>query len=154
MRSWREYQKNSFPPTGKYPEELQAFQTIKCGTEKKISDLRSFLAQHNPQYWAIQRKLEEPYRRKNVELVMHRLLQNDLDVLRDLKKTSTAVLKNVDALRAKIEVQEIPKRMFTAKEVRDHLFEQYRSLKKQREEAIDTCNMLMLKQISPIRECW
>lgn len=111
--------------------------------------LRSFLAQSNSQYWAILGKLEEPYRRKNVELVMHRLLQSDIDVLRDLKKTSTAVLKNIDALKAKIEVKEIPKTMFTAREVRNHLFEQYRSLKKQREAAIDTCNRLMLKRIFP-----
>ena len=119
------------------------------GIEKKTSDLRSFLAQRNSQYWAIQGKLEEPYRRKNVELVMNRLLQNDLDVLRDLKETSTAVLKNVDALRAKIEVPEMPKSIFTAREVRDNLFQQYRSLKNQREEAIDTCNRLMLKRIFP-----
>ena len=141
--------KELIPPTGKYPEDLQAFQTIKRGIEKKISDLRSFLAQSNSQYWAIQGKLDEPYQRKNVELVMHRLLQSDLDVLRDLKKTSTAVLKNIDALRAKIEVKEMPKTIFTAREVRDNLFEQYRSLKKQREEAIDTCNRLMLKRILP-----
>ena len=140
---------NLITPTGKYPEDLQAFQTIKRGIEKKISDLRSFLAKNNPQYWAIFGKLEEPYRRKNVELVMHRLLQSDLDVLRDLKKTSTAVLKNVDALRARIEVHEMPKTTFTTKEVRDHLFQQYRSLKKQREEAIDTCNRVMLKRIFP-----
>ena len=141
--------KELIPPTRKYPEELQAFQTITRGIDKKISDLRSFLAQRNSQYWAILGKLEEPYRRKNVELVMHRLLQNDLDVLRELKKTSTTVLKNLDALRAKIEVQEIPKTVFTAREVRNHLFEQYRSLKKQREAAIDTCNRLMLKRIFP-----
>ena len=143
--------KDLISPTGKHPEDLQAFQTIKRAIEKKISDLRSFLAQKNPQYWAILGKLDEPYRRKNVELVMHRLLQNDLDTLRELQKTSTAVLKNVDALRARIQVQEMPKTMFTAREIRDNLFLQYRSLKNQREEAIDTCNRLMLKQISPIR---
>ena len=82
-------------------------------------------------------------------MVMHRLLQNDLDVLRELKKTSTAVLKNVYALREKIEVPEMPKSIFTAREVRDNLFQKYRSLKKQREEAIDTCNNLMLKRIFP-----
>ena len=141
--------KELIPPTGKYPEDFQAFQTIMRGIEKKISDLRSFLAQSNSQYWAIQRKLEEPYRRKNVELVMHRLLQNDLDVLRELKKTSTDVLKKIDTLREKIEVPEMPKSIFTAKEVRDNLLQRYRSLKKQREEAIDTCNSLMLKRIFP-----
>ena len=143
--------KELLPPNGKYLEDLQAFQTIKRGIEKKISDLRSFLAQNNPKYWAIQGKLEEPYRRKNVELVMHRILQNDLEVLRDLKKTSTAVLKKVDALRARIQVREVPKSIFTAREVRDNLLQQYRSLKKQREEAIDTCNSLMLKRIFPTK---
>lgn len=152
MRQWEDLERLSkelIPPTGKYLEDTQAFQTITRGIEKKISDLRSFLAQRNSQYWAILGKLEEPYRRKNVELVMHRLLQSDIDVLRELKKTSTTVLKNLDALRAKIEVQEIPKTVFMAREVRDHLFEQYRSLKKQREEDIDTCNSLMLKHIFP-----
>ena len=141
--------KELIPPTGKYAEDFQVFQTIMRGIGKKISDLRSFLAQSNSQYWAILGKLDEPYRRKNVELVMHRLLQNDLDTLRELKKTSTAVLKNVDTLREKIKVQEIPKMMFTAREIRDNLLLQYRSLKKQREEAIDTCNSLMLKRIFP-----
>ena len=135
--------------TGKYDEDIQAFQTIMRGIEKKISDLRSSLAQNNPQYWAILGKLDEPYRRKNVELVMHGILQNDLDVLRDLKKTSTAVLKNIDALRARIQVKEMPKTVFTAREVRDNLLLQYRSLKKQRQEAIDTCYSLMLKRIFP-----
>ena len=152
MKQWGDLErllKELIPPNGKYPEELQAFQTITRGIEKKISDLRSFLAQRNSQYWAILGKLDEPYRRKNVELVMHMLLQSDLDVLQELKKTSTAVLKNIDALRAKIAVQEIPKTIFTAREVRDVLSRQYRSLKKQREEAIDTCNCLMLKRIFP-----
>lgn len=143
------FSKQLIPPTGKYDEDVQAFQTIMRGIEKKISDLRFFLAQRNSQYWAILGKLDEPYRRKNVELVMHRLLQNDLDILRELKKASTDVLKNVDALRARIEVQEMPKTVFTAMEVRDKLFQQYRALKKQREEVIDTCNGLMLKRIFP-----
>ena len=152
MKQWGDLErllKELIPPNGKYPEELQAFQTITRGIEKKISDLRSFLAQRNSQYWAILGKLDEPYRRKNVELVMHMLLQSDLDVLQELKKTSTAVLKNIDALRAKIAVQEIPKTIFTAREVRDHLFQQYRSLKKQREAAIDTCNSLLFQRIDP-----
>ena len=146
---WERISKELISPTGKYPKDIQAFQMIMRGIRKKIFDLRSFLAKNNPQYWAILGKLEEPYRRKNVELVMHKFLQNDLDVLKDLKKTSTAVLRNVDALRVRIKVQEMPKRIFTAQEVRDNLLQQYRDLKKQREEAIDTCNSLMLKRIFP-----
>jgi len=43
----------------------------------------------------------------------------------------------------------MPKTMFTSREVRDNLLLQYRFLKKQREEAIDTCNCLMLNRIFP-----
>ena len=60
--------------TYSYPENQKAFQTITRGIEKKISDLRHFLAQNNQQYWAILGKLEEPYRRKNFELVVHGFL--------------------------------------------------------------------------------
>ena len=131
-------------------ENQKAFQTIKSGIEKRISDLRSFLAQNNPKYWAILGKLEGSYRRKNVELVVHGLLQNNLDVLRDLKKTSIAVLKNIDALKEQIKEREKPKTMFTASEIRENLLRQYRSLKNQYEKAVDNRNALMLSLVSPI----
>ena len=133
-----------------YPENQKAFQIIKSEVEKKISDLRSFLAQNNPKYWSIQDKLKGSYRRKNVELVVHGLLQNDLNVLKDLKKTSIAVLKNIDALKEQIKEREKPKTIFTASEILENLLRQYRSLKKQYEKAVDNRNALMLSQVSPI----
>ena len=136
--------------TYSYPENQKAFQFIKSEVEKKISDLRSFLAQRNPQYWEILGKLEGSYRRKNVELVVHGLLQNDLDTLRELKKTSIVVLKNIDALKELIKEREKPKTMFTASEIRDNLLQQYRSLKKQYEKAVDNRNSLMLSLVSPM----
>ncbi len=136
--------------TYSYPENQKAFQIIKSEVERKISDLRSFLAQNNPKYWSIQEKLEGSYRRKNVELVVHGLLQNDLDVLKDLKKTSIAVLENIDALKEQIKEREKPKTMFTASEIRENLLGQYRSLKKQYEKAVDNRNSLMLSLVNPI----
>jgi len=136
--------------TYSYPENQKAFQIIKSEVERKISDLRSFLAQNNPKYWSIQEKLEGSYRRKNVELVVHGLLQNDLDVLKELKKTSIAVLENIDALKEQIKEREKPKTIFTASEIRENLLGQYRSLKKQYEKAVDNRNSLMLSQVSPI----
>ena len=41
---WERLSKQLIAPTGKYAEDLQAFQTITCGIGKRISDLRSFLA--------------------------------------------------------------------------------------------------------------
>ena len=133
-----------------YPENQKVFQTITSGIEKKISDLRSFLAQNNPKYWAILGKLDEPYRRKNVELVVHGLLQNDLKILAELKKTSATVLENIDAFKERIKGREKPKTIFTASEIRENLLEQYRSLKKQYEKAVDKRNSLMLSRVSPI----
>ena len=112
--------------------------------------MRSFLAQNNPKYWAILGKLDEPYRRKNVELVVHGLLQNDLKILTELNKISSAVLENIDALKELIKGRKKPKTMFIASEIRDNLLGQYRSLKKQYEKAVDNRNSLMLSQVSPI----
>ena len=136
--------------TYSYPENQKAFQIVKSEVEKKISDLRSFLAQNNSKYWVILGKLNEPYRRKNVELVVHGLLQNDLKILAELKKTSSALLENIDALKELIKGREKTKEMFTASEIRDNLLRQYRFLKKQYEKAVDSRNALMLSQVSPI----
>ena len=136
--------------TYSYPENQNAFQIIRRGIEKKMSDLRHFLAQNNQQYWAILGKLEEPYRRKNFELVVHGFLQSDLDTLRELKKTSVAVLKNIDTLKERIKVREKPKTFFTASEIRDNLLRQYWSLKNQYEKAVNNRNSLMLSQVSPM----
>ena len=112
--------------------------------------MRTFLAQNNPKYWAILGKIDEPYRRKNVELVVHGLLQNDLKILAELKQTSSTVLENIDAFKERIKVREKPKTIFTASEIRENLLEQYRSLKKQYEKAVDNRNSLMLSLVSPI----
>ena len=144
--------KDLIPPSKEHAENLQAFQIIECGIKKRISDLHNILTQQNPQFWAIQEKMQNPQRRKNMELVIHRLLQNDIDTLSELKKTSLAVLCNVKALREKLEVREtskIPQTMFTVSEIRDSLRTQYYSLKKQYEDAEDTRNRLMFKRISP-----
>ena len=133
-----------------YPGNQKAFQTIKSGIEKKISDLRSFLAQNNSKYWAIMGKLDEPYRRKNVELVVHGLLQNDLKILAELKQTSSTVLENIDAFKKRIKGREKNKTMFTASEIRENLLQKYRSLKNQYEKAVDNRNSLMLSLVSPM----
>lgn len=144
--------KELIPPSKEHPENLQAFQIIERGIKKRISDLRHILTQQNPQFWAIQEKMQNPQRRKNMELVIHRLLQNDIDTLSELKKISLTVLRNVKALREKLEVREtskIPQTMFSVSEIRDSLRTQYYSLKKQYEDAEDTRNRLMFKRISP-----
>jgi hypothetical protein len=93
--------------------------------------LDTYLAQQNPHYWAIHEKLQNPYLRKNIELVIHRLLQDDLKILAELKKTSEDVLQNVAVMRNRINLQEISKTTFTLSEIRDNIRNQYRSLSAQ-----------------------
>ena len=137
-------------PATWYPDNERVLRYIESRVKEKNSELRTYLAQHNPHYWTLQEKLQRPYLRKNIELVIHGLLQNDLKILAELKKESKAVLQNVDEMRNKIETHEPLKTTFTLSEIRDDLREQYFSLKKQYEEAVDTENCLMLQQASPI----
>jgi len=131
-----------------YKESQEEFRAIKRVMEKKISDLRIFLSRNHTQYSAIAEKLQNPYRRKNVELVVHGILQRNLEVLNELKKASVSVLQNIDALRGKIEKRETPQSSFTAKEVRDCLAQQLRSLQRQYEEAKSKYYALIFKRVS------
>lgn len=137
------------PPPEKQNENRQAFYTIQNAIDKKIADLCLFLTDNNSRFWDTKRKLEEPFRRKNVELVTHGILQKNLEVLNELKKTSTDVLKHVDALRDKLEVREKTQTSFTAKEIRDSLYQQYRSLNRHHEQAMAHSYRLMFQVISP-----
>lgn len=131
-----------------YKDSQEEFRAIKKVMEKRITDLRLFLSRNHAQYSAIEETLQNPYRRKNVELVVHGILQRNLEVLEELKKASESILKNVDALRSKLKVREKTKTTFTAKEVRDSLFRQCRSLQYEHEKAKSKYYALMLKRMS------
>lgn len=136
--------------TWQYPDNEHALRYIESRIREKNSNLRTYLAKHYPNYWAIQEKLQSPYLRKNVELVIHALLQNDLNILAELKQTSELILLNVALMRRKIDLRETPKSIFTLSEVRNNLREHYQDLKLQYESAVDKKNSLMLKQVSPL----
>ena len=131
-----------------YKESQAEFRAIKKVMEKRITDLRLFLSRKHAQYCAIEEKLQNSYRRKNVELVVHGILQRNLEILEELKKASESILKNVTALRCKLEIREKPQTSFTAKEVRDSLFQQFRSFQRQYEEAKSRYYALMFKRVS------
>lgn len=133
-----------------YPDNKRALRYIERLIKDKHSKLHTYLAQQNPHYWAIEEKLQNPYQRKNIELVIHRLLQDDLKILAELKQTSEDVLKNVSMLRDRFNLRETFKTTFALSEIRDSIRNQYLSLKKQYADAVDTKNFLMLKQVSPL----
>ena len=133
-----------------YPDNERALRYIERRIKEKHSKLYTYLVKQNPHYWAIQEKLQKPYQRKNIELVIHGLLQDDLKILAELKKTSEDILQKVAAMRNRIELREPFKMTFTLSEIKDNIRNQYLSLKKQYEDAVDTKNVLMLKQVSPL----
>ena len=133
-----------------YPDNERALRYIERLIKDKHSKLYTYLVKQNPQYWAIQEKLQNPYQRKNIELVIHGLLQDDLKILAELKKRSEDILQKIAVMRNKIEQHETFKTTFTLSEIRDNIRNQYHSLKKQYEDAVDTKNVLMLKQVSPL----
>ena len=133
-----------------YPDNERALRYIERLIKDKHSKLHTYLAKQNLHYWAIHEKLQNPYQRKNIELVIHGLLQDDLKILAELKKTSDDVLQNVSMLRDSIKLRDTFKTTFTLSEIRDNIRNQYRSLKKQYADAVDTKNFLMLKQVSPL----
>ena len=94
--------------------------------------------------------MQNPYQRKNIELVIHELLQDDLKILAELKKISEDILQKVVVMRNRLELREPFKTTFTLPEIRNNIKNQYLSLKKQYEDAVDTKNVLMLKQVSPL----
>ena len=133
-----------------YPDNERALRYIEHRIKEKHSKLHTYLVQQNSHYWAIQEKFQNPYQRKNIELVIHGLLQDDLKILAELKKTSEDILQRVAVMRNRIELHETFKTTFTLSEIRDNIRNQYLSLKKQYEDAVDTKNVLMLKQVSPL----
>lgn len=133
-----------------YPDNERALRYIERLIKEKHSRLHTYLAQQNPYYWAIHEKLQNPYQRKNIELVIHGLLQDDLKILSELKKTSEDVLQKVAVMQNQIKLREMSKTTFTVSEIKTSLREQYRSLKKQYAAAVDTKNFLMLQQLSPL----
>ena len=132
----------------KSPENQQASFQIQQGIQNKIADLQNFLIEESPQFEAIQKKLQNPYRRKNVELATHSILQVNLKTLTELKNTCNQLLKNLAAISEQIEMQEAPQTVFTLPEITTNLFEHYRALKHQYEESVDRRNLLRLKKLS------
>ena len=121
-----------------YQEQKKALRYIELRIKEKNSKLRTYIAQQHSHYWAIQEKMQSPYLRKNIELVIHGLLQDDLKILAELKKTSEDVLQKTAVMRNWIKLQKTHTMLFTLSEVRNHIREQYRFLKKQYEEAVDS----------------
>ena len=75
-------------PPEKQPKNLQAFREIENGVRAKISVLKNSLKESYPKFQAVEEKMKNQYRLKNVHLVTHNILQKNVEVLKELKRVS------------------------------------------------------------------
>lgn len=141
--------KNLSVPSEKQPKNFQAFQEIEMGVRRKISDLEKSMVDMYPKVQSVEEKLKNSYRQKNVHLVTHDILQNNLEILGELKNVSEELLRDVENFKnlTKKNTQTI----FSFSEVREKLSQQCRLLKSEYEKSVDEMNSLRWKVINPAR---
>ena len=147
--NWETLMKNLSVPSEKQPKNLQAFQEIERGVRRKISDLEKSMVEMYPKVQSVEEKMKNPYRQKNVNLVTHDILQNNLEVLGELKNASEELMRDVEDF--KNQTKKNMQTIFSFSEVREKLSQQCRLLKSEYEKSVDEMNRLRWKVINPAR---
>jgi len=132
-------------------QNLQAFEEIERGVQTKIFSLQKSMIEMYPKVQGIEEKLKTPSRLKNVHLITHDILQNNLEILRDLKKASEELLRDVGEIKNLTESKKELQMIFSFSEVREKLSQQCRFLKSEYEKSVDELNGLRWKVINPAR---
>jgi len=143
--------KKLIKPSEKQPKNLQAFQEIESGVNAKISALQKSMVEMYPKFREVEENLKNPYQLKNVHLVTHNILQNNLEVLKELAKMSEELLYDAQELKKLTESKENSQTIFTFSEVKENLRQQCRFLKSEYEKSVDEMNRLRWKVINPAR---
>ena len=65
----------------------------------KIFDLQKSMVDMNPKFREVEENLKNPYRLKNVHLITHNILKNNLEILNELKKMSEELLRDTQELK-------------------------------------------------------
>ena len=139
------------PLNEKHTDQVNAFAAIESGIRAEISSLRQSMAEQYPEFKALEEKMQTSYRRRNIQLATHFRLQENLKTLTELKKSSDALLLDVQEFEKLTTAQEIPQSIFSLPEVQENLRRQYLSLKSNYERVAEERNALRLNVISPAR---
>ena len=143
--------KKLIKPSEKQPKNLKAFQEIESGVRVKISALQKSMIEMYPQVQNVEEKMKNPYQLKNVHLVTYNILQNNLENLKELQKTSEELLRDARELKNLTESKEKPQTSFSFSEVRENLRQQCKFLKSEYEKSLDEKSKLMWRVINPSR---
>ena len=152
-------QLEQFLQTLKKPKEtqkdaLKAYNDLVAGVNSKIFSLLSAARLMRKSVAEIEKKLESPDCKKNIQLVTHQILQANLYAKKMLRRESDNLTRAVDALQYEIFAQTIndeQKNIYRTREVYDIIRRQYFGLKKEYERTLDQKFDLQKRIITPQR---
>lgn len=152
-------QLEEFLQTLKKPKEtqkdaLKAYNDLVAGVYSKIFSLLSAARLMKKSVVEIEKKLESPDCKKNIQLVAHQILQANLYAKKMLRRESDNLARAVDALQNEIFAQTLTddnKNIYKTREVYDIIRRQYFGLKKEYERTLDLKFDLQKRIISPQR---
>ena len=141
-------------PKENQKEALKAYNDLVAGVNSKIFSLLSAARLMRKSVAEIEKKLESPECKKNIQLVTHQILQANLYAKKMLRRESDNLARAVDALQNEIFVQTIndeQKNIYRTREVYDIIRRQYFGLKKEYERTLDQKFDLQKRIITPQR---
>ena len=141
-------------PKESQSDALQAYKELVAGVKKKIIALNSSVGIMQKSVDNINQRLESPDCKKNILLVTHRFLQENMLARKMLKLAGANLEKAVDDLQNAIFSKAVytdNKDFFKTREVYDAIRHQFFSLKKEYEKILDSKFDLQQKIISPQR---
>ncbi|MBR6012825.1 MAG: MobA/MobL family protein, partial [Selenomonadaceae bacterium] len=141
-------------PDDSQKDAFKAYDDVFSGVKKKVFALKMSAILMKKSVEKIDQKLETPDCKKNILMVTHKILQNNLHARKMLKLASQNLEKAVDELHDKLFAQTIseePKNIFKTREVYDILRRHLSTLKKEYEKTLDKKFELQSKIISPQR---
>ena len=152
-------QLEEFLQTLKKPKEtqkdtLKAYNDLVAGVNSKIFSLLSAARLMKKSVAEIEKKLDSPDCKKNIQLVTHQILQDNLYAKKMLRRESDNLARAVDALQNEIFAHTIAndtKNIFKTREVYDIIRRQYFALKKEYEKNLDLKFDFQKRIISPQR---
>ena len=133
---------------------LKAYNELVDGIKSKIFSLFTASLLMKKSVEEIQQRLDSPEYKKNIALVTHQILQNNLHARNMLKQAGVNLDRAVDLLRNQIFAQsqtDEQKNIFKTSEVYDLIRKQFFAIKKEYEQTLDRKSDLQRQIISPQR---
>ena len=134
-------------------EAMRAYDDVVSGVKSKIYTLFIAALKMKKSVAEIQQRLDSPEFKNNIALVSHQILQANTHARKMLKRASEELDKAVDILRNAlfVKIMEEPQTNFKTREVYDLIRQQYRTLKKEKEDLFVEKFHLQRQIISPQR---